>query len=185
MNVPIIMTNAEYHAHPAVSKSDLDLVNRSPAYYRYVKENPREQTAALIFGSVVHKLVLEPEKFDEEYAVAPLVDRRTKKGKEDWCEFVAGLNGETVIDSSVYESARLAAASVMKHPIAARLLQGGQAETSWLWEENGVQCKCRPDYLRTDIKCVIDLKTTLNASPDSFTKSAYDYRYHVQAAWYL
>lgn len=55
------------------------------------------------------------------------------------------------------------ASKVMEHPIAARLLRGGQAESSHFWEENGVKCKCRPDYLSEDIKCVIDLKTTLNA----------------------
>lgn len=185
MKNPVIMTNTEYHADAAISKSDLDLINRSPAYYRYVKENPREQTAAMLFGSAVHKLVLEPESFDGEYAVAPLADRRTKAGKETWSEFAKGLNGKTVIDSAAYEAARLAASAVMEHPAAAKLLQGGQAELSYFWEENGVKCKCRPDYLREDVKCVIDLKTTQNASPESFIKSAYDYRYHVQAAWYL
>lgn len=179
------MTNAEYHADPAISKSDLDLINRSPSYYKYVKENPKEQTAAMLLGSAAHKLVLEPKSFDEEYAVAPIVDRRTKQGKEMWEKFITESNGKTVIDSAAYASAQLMASAVMEHPIAARLLQGGQAESSHFWEENGVKCKCRPDYLKEDIKCVIDLKTTLNASPESFTKSAYDYRYHVQAAWYL
>lgn len=185
MKNPVIMTNAEYHAEPAVSKSDLDLINRSPAHYKYVKENPTEQTAAMLLGSVVHTLVLEPEKFADEYVVAPALDKRTKKGKEEWNEFIGSIDGKTVVDRKIYETAELAASSVRNHPIAARLLQGGQAETSYFWEENGIKCKCRPDYLRMDIKCVIDLKTTQNASPDSFIKSAYDYRYHVQAAWYL
>lgn len=185
MNDPIIMTNADYHASEAISKSDLDLINRSPAYYRYVKKNPREQTASMLFGSVVHSLVLEPEKFSDEYAVAPSVDKRTKKGREEWCEFAAASKDKTIIDSGIYDSAQLAALSVENNPIAKKLLHGGKAEMSYFWEEKGVKCKCRPDYLRTDIKCVIDLKTTQNANPDNFTKSAYDYRYHVQAAWYL
>lgn len=186
MKNPVIMTNADYHADPAISKSDLDLINRSPAYYRYVKENPREQTAAMLLGSVVHKLVLEPENFSAEYAVCPDADRRTKAGREIYQAFTDGLQeGAEIITGDVYKTAQAMAGSVKKHPIAARLLQGGQAEMSYFWVENGVQCKCRPDYLRTDIKCVIDLKTTLNASPDSFMRSAYDYRYHVQAAWYL
>lgn len=185
MKSPVIITNAEYHDAPGVSKSDLDLINRSPAYYRYVKNDIREQTTAMLFGSMVHKLVLESEDFDEEYIIAPDVDRRTKKGKEIWEEFNAELKNKIAIGRPLYESAKSVAESVMNHPIAARLLQGGQAESSWFWEENGVKCKCRPDYLRGDIKCVIDLKTTQNASPESFTKIAYDYRYHVQAAWYL
>lgn len=183
---PVTMTNAEYHAAPAVSKSDLDLINRSPAYYRYVKENPREQTVAMLLGSVFHKLVLEPESFAAEYAVCPAVDRRTKAGKEMHQAFADSLHdGIEVITDDVYKTAQAMAESVKKHTIAAKLLQGGQAETSYFWEENDIKCKCRPDYLRNDVKCVIDLKTTQNASPESFKKSAYDYRYHVQAAWYL
>ncbi len=186
MSNPVIMSNAEYHADPAISKSDLDLINRSPAYYKYVKENPREQTAAMLLGSVVHKLVLEPDIFAAEYAVCPATDRRTKAGKEIYQAFIDGLHeGVEVITEDVYKTAQAMAESVKNHPIAARLLQGGQAENSYFWDESGVKCKCRPDYLRTDLKCVIDLKTTQNASPESFVKSAYDYRYHVQAAWYL
>lgn len=186
MKNPVTMTNAEYHANSAVSKSDLDLINRSPAHYRYVKDNPGVQTAAMLLGSVLHKLVLEPETFDAEYAVCPAVDRRTKAGKEVYQAFINSLHeGVEVITDDVYKAAQSMSAAVKSHPIAAKLLQGGQAESSYFWEENGVECKCRPDYLRTDIKCVIDLKTTQNASPESFVRSAYDYRYHVQAAWYL
>ncbi len=185
MDNPVMMSNAEYHADSAISKSDLDLINRSPAYYKYVKENPREQTAAMLFGSLVHKLVLEPNDFKNEYAVAPVADRRTSEGKKKWNEFLANSEGKTVADIKTYTAACLAAESVENHPVASKLLRGGQAENSYFWNENGVKCKCRPDYLRTDLKCVIDLKTTQNASPESFVKSAYDYRYHVQAAWYL
>lgn len=186
MKNPVTMTNAEYHAAPAISKSDLDLINRSPAYYKFVKENSKEQTAAMLLGSVFHKLVLEPESFAAEYAVCPAADRRTKVGRETYQAFADSLHdGVEAITDDIYKTAQAMAESVKKHPIAARLLHGGQAETSYFWEENGVRCKCRPDYLRTDIKCIIDLKTTQNASPDSFIKSAYDYRYHVQSAWYL
>lgn len=180
------MTNAEYHATPAISKSDLDLIDKSPEYYKYFKENPREQTAAMLLGSVFHKLVLEPETFAAEYAVCPAVDRRTKADKETYQAFVDSLHdGVEVITDDVYKTAQAMAEAVKNHPIVARLLQGGQAETSYFWDENGIECKCRPDYLRTDIKCAIDLKSTQNASPESFVRSAYDYRYHVQAAWYL
>lgn len=183
---PVTMTNAEYHATPAISKSDLDLINRTPAHYRYVKENPKEQTSAMLLGSVFHKLVLEPDSFYAEYALCPAVDRRTKAGKGTYQAFVDSLHdGIEVITDDIYKTAQAMAEAVKKHPIAVKLLQGGQAESSYFWQENDIKCKCRPDYLRTDIKCVIDLKTTQNASPDIFIKSAYDYRYHVQAAWYL
>lgn len=185
MENPVIMSNFDYHMHSAISKSDLDLINRSPAYYKCIKANPKEQTPAMLFGSMVHKLVLEPSEFDGEYAVMPHIDRRTKSGKEAYSAFLDECGGRTIVDDELFNSARSAADSVMNHPVARKLLTNGCAELSYFWEEDGVQCKCRPDYLRTDLKCAVDLKTTLNASPESFAKSAYDYRYHVQAAWYL
>ena len=57
------MTSVEYHAHKAVSKSDLDLINRSPLHYYNAKQKPNEQTEAMLFGSVVHKMILEPDTF--------------------------------------------------------------------------------------------------------------------------
>lgn len=183
---PVIMTNAEYHATPAISKSDLDLIAKSPMHYKLSKEAQREQTPAMLLGSVTHKLVLEPDKFADEYMVAPEVDKRTKDGKAAWAEFVAEVTDKhTVIDKALYEQAQAVAEAVRSHPVAAKLLQGGRAELSYFWDNNGIECKCRPDYLREDIKTVIDLKTTQCSAPEEFTKSAFNYRYHVQAAWYL
>lgn len=180
------MTNAEYHAHSAVSKSDLDFINRSPLHYQEAKQNPKEQTEAMLFGSVVHKLVLEPETFAAEYAVMPSCDRRTKDGKARYQEFIDSISDETVIPEELYAEALKISEVVRKNPIVKKLLQGGQAERSFFWtdSETGVECKCRPDYLRND-GIVIDFKTTENASPEKFVKSAYDYRYYVQAWWYM
>lgn len=185
MNNPVIMTNSDYHAAKAISKSDLDLIARSPLHYVTAKETSREQTPAMLLGSVTHKLVLEPEKFDEEYIIAPVMDRRTKAGKAAWEQFSAELKDRTAIDAEIYNTAKTIADNVLSHPVARRLLHGGQAELSYFWERDGIECKCRPDYLRTDIKTVVDFKTTQCSAPEDFTKSAFNFRYHVQAAWYL
>lgn len=186
MQNPVIMSNVDYHAASAVSKSDLDLIAKSPAHYIESKNSPKEQTASMLLGSVAHKLVLEPDKFEEEFAIAPDVDRRTKAGKEQWAEFAKGITDKiTVIDNSTFEQSMEIAKAVGSHPIASKLLHGGQAELSYFWVQNGIECKCRPDYLRTDIKMVVDFKTAQDASPDEFAKAAYKYRYHVQTAWYL
>ena len=94
------MTNAEYHATSAVSKSDLDLIAKSPAHYTEAKNAPKEQTASMLLGSVAHKLVLEQDKFEEDFAIAPDVDRRTKAGREQWAEFAKNITDKiTIIDS--------------------------------------------------------------------------------------
>lgn len=183
-------TNEEYHRGEGVSKSDLDLLHSCPQKYRYTKDHPeeREETPALLFGSMVHKYVLEFDDFDSEYATAPEVDRRTKEGKALWSEFAEKLHGRKAIsleDKAKLEEIRKA---VMSDPKIAKLLSGeGETETSYYWtdEKTGLLCKCRPDRVNTELNYLIDLKTTTDASPEAFAKSVYNYRYHVQAAWYM
>lgn len=179
------MTNAEYHASGAVTKSVLDLVHKSPALYQYRKEHPQEATENMLLGSVVHKLVLEPEDFENEFAVLPEIDRRTKAGKDAYSDFTAGLvDGVVIVPQATYNTATAMKNAVLAHPIARMLLEAGKAEQSFFWERDGIKCACRPDWLRDD-GLVVDLKTTKSAAPDDFQKSAYNFRYYVQAWWYL
>lgn len=179
------MTNAEYHASGAVSKSILDMIHRSPAYYKYCSENPREQTESMLLGSVVHKLILEPADFTAEFAVCPECDRRTKDGKAAYNAFLDALgDGLTAVPAATYETAMAMTEAVRTHPIACKLLSGGKAEQSFFWEQDGIKCSCRPDWLRDD-GLIVDLKTAKNASPDAFQRDAFNFRYYVQAWWYL
>ena len=178
-------SNAEYHSGEGVSKSDLDNINKCPAIYRYYKENPSEETAALLFGTAVHKLILEPDKFYEEYAIEPICDKRTKEGKAVYSQWLDENKGKAVISQQDYEIAAAMRTAVESNPRAAMLLNGGTTETSYYWIDAETEeiCKCRPDKFNHGY--IIDLKTTADASPDGFSKSAYAYRYHVQAAWYI
>jgi exodeoxyribonuclease VIII len=179
------MTNAEYHASGAVSKSVLDMIHKSPAYYQYCRENPRQQTDSMLLGSVVHKLVLETETFASEFVIEPYCDKRTKAGKELYKQFLDSLgDGMTAVPPDVYDTAKAMAEAVKAHPVAAKLLTDGKPEESYFWEQDGIKCSCRPDWLRSD-GIVVDLKTTKDASPDGFQKSAYNFRYYVQAWWYI
>lgn len=186
------LTNAEYHADPAVSKSHLDLVARSPRHYwhRYLSPDaaPPEPTLAMVLGSAVHTRVLEPHRYNVEYAVAPSVDRRTKAGKEIWEEFQAEAEGKTLLTSEQDQLAQAVAQAVFEHPAAALLLsKPGKAEQSYFWddEDTGERCKCRPDWHSECGRLIVDLKTTEDASPAAFARSIHKFRYHVQAAWYL
>lgn len=68
------LSNEAYHGGPGVSKSGLDLVNRTPAHYfaaTAAREAgvERKTTAAFTFGTAFHALILEPESFAETYAL--------------------------------------------------------------------------------------------------------------------
>ena len=187
MNRAIIdhLSNADYHADPAVSASHLHQVARSGQHYwaRYVDPNrqPVKPTAAMTTGSLVHCAVLEPDQLLKRYGIAP--DRRTKAGKEAAAEMQA--NGIEPVGESDLQQAQRMASAVRRHPMAAKLLSAGKAETSIWWDdpETGLRCKCRPDWINDGI--CIDLKTTTDASPRGFAKSVAGFRYHVQDAHYM
>lgn len=191
-NVVLDMSNEDYHSSPGVSKSGLDLIAKSPLHYwaRYLdpKREPHDPTAAMITGTAIHTAVLEPDRFALEYRVAPAVDKRTKDGKATWEAFVADCeaNGHTSISVKDLEICNNITSVVRSHYTAQQLLKDGTAEMSMFWEDEktGVLCKCRPDWMATD-NIVVDLKSALDASPQGFAKSAFNYRYWVQAAWYL
>lgn len=189
-----VLTNDEYHKGQGISASGLKwLVNASPLHLWDRKFNPdREEkpaTDALVFGSVVHTLVLEPETFDQRYLVAPTFNKRTKEGKEQYAELMLRVEKQklTLVEQDVLDEARKAAASVLAHPNADGLLRGGKAEQSvyWIDPDTGVLCKCRPDYWRHDLLLLSDLKTTIDGSASDFSRAIHNFNYHIQAAYYV
>jgi exodeoxyribonuclease VIII len=187
------MDNTAYHAHPAISKSHLDQMARSPLHYwaRFLDPNRvvPEPTPAMQIGSAVHTHVLELDQWDARYVTAPEgIDRRTKVGKAEWEVFTTASTGRTVLSRDDADLVMRMGRSVFGHPAAAMLLNmPGKAETTHMWTDaaTGLQCKCRPDWLTDDGRLIVDLKTTENASAREFARSIATWRYHVQAAWYL
>ena len=185
------MSNHDYHRAPGVSKSALDLIAVSPSYYKWAMDAPRDdtKTAALDEGTALHTLLLEPDLFHHQFAVAPECDRRTKDGKSEWAAFCEEVeaSGKRVLDAPTMRRLMLMRESAMAHPTARFIFeQEGQNESSIFWtdEETGRQCKCRPDrYIWIDDQpVIIDVKKT--ADFDKFPYKVRDYRYHVQAAMY-
>lgn len=187
------LTNAEYHARPEVSKSGLDLVHRSPLHFwnRYLNPNRvvEPPTPAMVLGSALHTRVLEPHLFDDEYVVAPQCDRRTKEGKMIWADFEQEAAGKTLLKAEDALQINAMAEAVRRHPAARVLLnKSGKAEQSYFWtdDDSGIECKCRPDFHTDDRRIIIDVKTTEDASPSKFLRSSVlQWRYHVQAAFYM
>lgn len=179
------LTNAEYHQHPAISKSGLDRIDQSPAHYRAWLTEKRVSTPALAFGTAAHSYILEPEIFDDGYIVmTDKIDRRTKVGKEAWETFQAEAGDRQVLTHEDFAALVAMRGNVDAHPVARELLEEGVAEASVFGELFNVAVKCRPDWLRANDGIVVDLKTTDNASPNAFARSIAKYRYAVQAALY-
>lgn len=94
----------------------------------------------------------------------------------------------TVLSQEVWDQLHAMRDAVMSHPAASALLTKvpGVAEQSVYWHDpiTGVLCRCRPDWWRSD-DVLVDLKSTEDASPEGFAKSIANWRYDVQAPYYL
>ncbi len=110
----------DYHAIDALSASSAKLLLKSPAHYWAEKENPRAPTAAMKNGTLTHTLFFEPDKFEEEYAVMPKYDKRTKFGKEAAEQFEEANQGKTVIDEYAYQRAKEIVAAANANPLVAK-----------------------------------------------------------------
>ena len=178
------MTEREYRAHPAVNKSTLWELRKSPAHYRHALSAPTDDTPALLFGRMVHKLLLQPDDFNAEFAVAPDVNRRTKAGQEEWAAFMAANEGLSIVTADEYLTACTMANVVRSVPAARPLLEQLTPELPLFWRDDitGIECKCRCDLIGPGI--VVDYKTCDDASTEAFTRKALSYGYDLQAAMY-
>lgn len=161
------MTNKQYHSHPNISKSDLDLLAKSPAHYKAKGSYERKETPAMRWGSAVHKILLEFEDFGNEYTT-----NKDFKGTH------------TVLKDDEYKELLEIRKAVLNNPIASNLLSGGMAENSFFSELESVPVKCRPDYFCESKGLIIDLKTTEDCTLENFTRSVATYNYHTQAKFY-
>lgn len=181
------MTEKEYRTYPAVSRSQLWKLSESPEKFKYELDNPSEPTDALIFGQAFHKLVLEPDTFSEDFAIAPAVDRRTKTGKAEYAEFMENCRDKTVITEDICEKI-IVMSEKLKNDYYVQKLLCGEHEKPYFWTDNLTDeaCKCRVDCITSidNIPLIVDIKTATNADTDTFMRHAVKYGYHVQAAMY-
>jgi len=173
------ISNADYHADPALGSTSLKtLATRTPAHYQHDLTHPKFSDAFDI-GTVAHSLILEGD--ESGVAVIDVADKRGAK----WTAHadVARAKGKIPLLTKEWEQVKAMRDAVVAHPIAGPLFTGHRAEASVFWEEDGLTLKCRPDAWKPGL--LVDLKTTRDANPNEFGKTAHDYGYHQSAAHYI
>ena len=180
--------NSEYRKRGGISASDLKTMMKSMALWKYLKENPEDgDTPAFLFGRAYHKLMLEPDDFENEFIVSPKFDKRTKEGKAAYEEFLKSAEGKDVIDEETYQKLLDMQKALYDTPFVKFFIKG-EHEKSFFWtdEESGIHCKCRPDSygeVKGNYVCV-DLKTTKCAETDTFMRDSIKFGYDIQAYHY-
>lgn len=183
------MSEAEYHANPALSSSGARklLPPSCPALFRYEQDNPPEPKAVFDLGHAAHKMVLG---VGPEVVRSPFDDFRTKAARE-WRDDVRS-RGDVPLGGDDYETVRAMARAILAHPIASSLLADGTgtAEPSLFWqdEQTGVTRRARPDWLPNRMKgrtIISEYKSARSAEREKFMRAAMDYGYHQQGTYYL
>ena len=197
------MTTKAYRAMDALSASALKHFMRSPAHYMENRLNPKPPTPAMEFGTLVHTAVLEPELCEQLYyclddsdiynelrAKGFEVPRLTKEYKAWKKDKFAESQGKIEVKIEDWNAAVHIRKAIQAHPKASALLaMGGKVEHVMQWTHpTGVLMKGRPDLFihdyHADYGLIVDLKTTDNASPHSFTRTIANHSYHIQAGMY-
>jgi PDDEXK-like domain of unknown function (DUF3799) len=180
------LPEAEYHA-------DQTTLSASGAKVLLGKRPPAESDA-LSFGTLVHVAILEPERLSEYVALdaaaigvkgdgtPALNPTMTAAWKKAVAE--AETDGRTVIDQNDLDRAKAMAAAVFAHPMARRILDlaTGAEVSAYTDHPTGARVRARYDLLGP---VIADIKTTRDANPKRFGKTADAFGYHISAANYL
>ena len=171
-----------------LSNSSLDKLNKSIDHY-FMEPDP--ETTAMQVGSAFHTIILEPEKFNDEYICGPGdCDKRTSAGKKAWSDLQEENPNKVVLGVSDWDMIHLMKESLSRHSLASEMLDlnEGLAEETIMWNDSELNTlmKGRTDFRNFAKKAVIDLKSTRDATPDKLEKDLWstDLRYYLQAAIY-
>lgn len=177
-----------YLQHPGLSSHRCMQLLDSPALYKWEKENPEEATDDMRMGTILHSAILEPESFANRVVYMPKFDRRSKVGKADYEAWRAQLPEHAIVVNEREKDVLVRmVTNCMKHPAARQLLAGSVKErSSYVFDEDlGIQLKARFDVDHEQAGILADVKKVRCAKADKFQRAIVDYRYHVQAAFYL
>jgi len=189
------LSNDAYHRNPAVGSTSLKkLLDVTPARLRFLLDNPEEKRSeALVFGSLLHSLILEPDTVFDRYVIETekLQDKtkavRNGGSKEIWEDLkkTADATGKDLVKNELWLATQSAANAIKSHDFF-HVIAGSRKEVSLFSMIEGVSCKARYDAWNQDMGIVIDLKTMRRSlSNRAIQREIIDRAYHLSAAMYL
>jgi len=166
-----------------LSYSSLKEFERSPAhYYHYITTKKKEFSWDKMMGSLVDCLIFSADNFDRRYAFYPKFKKDKTVNKEMFRE---SHPKKICIEIEDFQLAKQIAKSVRNNSSAKAFIKA-TTQTQW---------KIRFTDKATGLPIVViidgkgdsfayDLKTAKDGNPDGYHRSAYDYKYHLQAGMY-
>jgi hypothetical protein len=203
----------KYQEREGVNSSSFQLIDPErdgcPSIWHANKDRKSEDTPAMFFGRVFHKYILEFESFGDDYVTLDehrkidLWNKAIAEGSKakgfskslstykKWKEELKG-DGIEIIDAEtlgLLGKMRKAVDQCVEPYDACILGTDKETELSVFAElpdhrGNMVQCKGRIDALKKGKK-IVDLKTTMSASPNHLSRHIPRMKLYVQAAFYM
>lgn len=186
-----------YHSDPVPgwslsSSGAKELIKKTPFHYWHRRTNPGDyrSTHALKFGSAAHCLLLEPEKFEQNFHILPDGFHRgyVKKWENEIREEKEAVAaGKASLTGADFERVQKVADGMAAEIETLKLFKASEKEKSgfWLDKEFEVWRRVRFDFYPQTGSIFGDYKTTEDLSDDAIQKSITNYGWHQQAAWYL
>ncbi len=159
-----------------------------------------------VAGKAAYRAFESNRRLIDLYVTKPDISRRTAAGKAEYdaivldrivldpddfgqaCYFFAELcriSGKTIVKLEDYETAEGCANAILTHDSLSILNTcKAMVEKRMDFELDGVPMRCKPDWCDLNLALIIDIKTTQDASPSGFARSASDYGYYRQAWLY-
>ena len=131
-----------------------------------------EETSAMLFGTLAHCLVLEPNELEKRFFVMPKIDGRTKEGKEAKAKALEEAGERSIIDEETLSRARLVAEQ------AAPFIRGNSNEVEYYTDT----AKAKPDSVHLELGIGFDLKSVSNF--EAAAKTIWTSRLDLQAGHY-
>ena len=163
-----------------LSYSSLSQFSKSPNHLLSYWAREFEPTPAMLFGSLLHKMILEPENFNNDYAV---YDGR--RAGAAWNEFKAVNQEKDIVTQKEYNHAYKTYENAKGNEVFRKLLmKTTETEKRIDWTYEDVKFKGFVDMVGDGF--IADIKTTTDAGL-KFEKDLYydNSNYCLQAAMYL
>ena len=163
-----------------LSFSSLKAFSRSPLQFLEYKAKKSKPTPAMEFGTLVHRSVLEPDKYADSVTIWE--GRRAGKNYEAFCSL--HTNKDVITPQRALE-VKECHTRLHEHPLAGGLLEdleAGDTEVEFNINHLGLPHRGFIDGLLP--WCLVDLKVTKAVDHYSLQKTIWQYKYHMQAAIY-
>lgn len=178
-------------------------IRRNPRRWLLGYESPESKSKE--YGDVLDCLTLTPKQWPQRYAITPQTYTNKKGELSKWrndlriaeiAEWHKDHEGLTIVDADTNASVHAAIKRLREDSKIAEFIDSGrnQCWVSANYEDRAtglvIPVKCLIDIVPHPEhpifgRCLGDLKSTRNAEPRRFARDAFQFGYHVAAAWYM